>query len=167
MASERRSSMSSAFDDMLEQNWRELDSMYAAPGREQRSTARHNEVRAPTFPSSDFDADSAAASEASVVDQLNKRFGTKWRYDVAERHRDGDEVVVLCKLSLPDQRVTKAQFGLARIGQAGAGSTVQGSAGGVSFALGSSDTGSLSGDTEDAAYDRAIEDALGKCAAML
>ena len=171
MASEPRSSLSSAFDDMLEKNWRELDDMYAAPSSGgKRDTYRRSEAHAPTFPSSDFSmpaADSGASSQPSIVNQLNERFGGTWRYDVTERHRDGEEVVVLCKLSLPDQRVTKAQFGIARIGEAGAGSNVQGSTGGVSFSLGTSGSAALTGDTENAAYDRAIEDALGKCAAML
>lgn len=162
MASDRRSpssstSAASSFDEMLERNRRELDGMYggiawtgaraAPPGAASRA--------------------GAASAEPPVVRRLNQRFGDKWRYEITERRRDGDEVVVLCRLMLPERNVTKAQFGLARIGRAGAGAAVRGSAGGVSFTLGAGDSGSLVGDSEDAAYERAADDALAKCAAML
>ena len=168
MASDRRSSMSSAFDDMLEQNRKELDSMYSSSPHDPRPQNDSAEPRAPAFPSTNFEVrGSSQTEERSAAQQLRERFGDKWRYEVTSRQRDGDEVVVLCKLMLLEQHVTKAQFGLARIGSAGAGSLVQGSAGGVSFSLGASDANSMSGDTEDAAYARAVEDALAKCAAML
>lgn len=162
--------MSSAFDDMLERNWQELDRMYdSQDGGGKSSTYRRDNVRGSTSTRSDFDTRNPdlAAPASAIVKQLNERFGSKWRYDVADRHRDGDEVIVLCKLSLLDQHVTKAQFGLARIGQAGSGSAILGSAGDVSFSLESGETAAMSGDTENAAYDRAIEDALSKCVAML
>jgi len=169
MASERDSSMSSAFDDMLEQNRKELDGMYSGSTRSSKPSRAPSEARGPSFPDSDFESRTTdqAPPARSMVQQLNLRFGDKWRYEITNRQRDGDEVVVLCKLMLSDQRVAKAQFGRARIRRAGSGSSVQGSAGGVSFSLGASGTNSLSGDTEDAAYDRAIEDALTKCSAML
>ena len=164
MASDRRSSSSSAsaassFDEMLERNRRELDDMYggiawtgareAAPPPGAASPAR------------------AASAERPVVRRLNQRFGDKWRYEITERRRDGDEVIVLCRLTLPERNVTKAQFGFARIGRAGAGGAVRGSAGGMSFTLGAGESVSLAGDSEDAAYERAADDALAKCAAML
>ena len=161
--------MSSAFDDMLEKNWKELDGMYSGAAGGSGPAQARSEPRAPSLASSGFESQAAnqAAAARSMVQELNERFGDKWRYEITDRQRDGDEVVVLCKLMLPDQRVTKAQFGLARIGHAGAGSSIQGSAGGVAFSLGANDASALSGDTEDAAYDRAVEDALAKCAAML
>ncbi len=161
MAGDRRPSLSSAFDDMLERNWQELDGMYA--GTADRTGRR--EPRAPSLPSADFQT--PLSSERPIVQQLNERFGDKWRYEITDRQRDGDDLVVLCKLTLPEKNVTKAQFGLARIGRAGGGSAVHGSAGGVSFSLGASESGALAGDTENAAYERATDDALAKCAAML
>lgn len=157
MASDRRSSSSStsaasSFDEMLERNRRELDGMYggiAWTGAREAAPPPGAEVASP------------------VVRQLNQRFGDEWRYEITERRRDGDEVVVLCRLTLPERNVTKAQFGLARIGRAGAGAAVRGSAGGVSFTLGAGESGWLAGDSEDAAYERAADDALAKCAAML
>ena len=169
MASERGSSISSAFDDMLERNRKELDGMYSGSTRDSSPSRAPSEAHGPSFSSSDFESRTTdqAPPARSMVQQLNVRFGDKWRYEITDRQRDGDEVVVLCKLMLSDQRVTKAQFGRARIGRSGSGSSVQGSAGGVFFSLGASGTNSLSGDTEDAAHDRAIENALAKCSAML
>ena len=157
MASDRRSSSSStsaasSFDEMLERNRRELDGMYGG--------IAWTEPREAAPPP-------GAGAASPVVRQLNQRFGDEWRYEITERRRDGDEVVVLCRLTLPERNVTKAQFGLARIGRAGAGAAVRGSAGGVSFTLGAGDSGWLAGDSEDAAYERAADDALAKCAAML
>ena len=157
MASDRRSSSSStsaasSFDEMLERNRRELDGMYGGI-----AWTDPREAAPPP----------GAAVASPVVRQLNQRFGDEWRYEITERRRDGDEVVVLCRLTLPERNVTKAQFGLARIGRAGAGAAVRGSAGGVSFTLGAGESGWLAGDSEDAAYERAADDALAKCAAML
>ena len=163
MASDRRSSWpstsaASSFDEMLERNRRELDGMY---GGTAWTGARE------AAPPPGAASRNRAAAERPVVQRLNQRFGDKWRYEITERRRDGDEVVVLCRLTLPERNVTKAQFGLARIGRAGAGAAVRGSAGGVSFTLGAGESGSLAGDSEDAAYERAADDALAKCAAML
>lgn len=163
MASDRRSSSSStsaasSFDEMLERNRRELDSMY---GGIAWTGAREAPPPGAASPAR------AASAERPVVRQLNQRFGDKWRYEITERRRDGDEVIVLCRLTLPERNVTKAQFGLARIGGAGAGAAVRGSAAGVSFTLGAGESVSLAGDSEDAAYERAADDALAKCAAML
>lgn len=157
MASDRRSSSSStsaasSFDEMLERNRRELDGMYGGI-----AWTDPREAAPPP----------GAGAASPVVQQLNQRFGDEWRYEITERRRDGDEVVVLCRLTLPERNVTKAQFGLARIGRAGAGAAVRGSAGGVSFTLGAGESGWLAGDSEDAAYERAADDALAKCAAML
>lgn len=163
MASDRRSSSSStsaasSFDEMLERNRRELDGMYGGLAWTGASEAPPPGAASPAR---------AASAERPVVRQLNQRFGDKWRYEITERRRDGDEVIVLCRLTLPERNVTKAQFGLARIGRAGAGAAVRGSAAGVSFTLGAGESVSLAGDSEDAAYERAADDALAKCAAML
>lgn len=163
MASDRRSSSSStsaasSFDEMLERNRRELDGMYGGLAWTGASEAPPPGAASPAR---------AASAERPVVRQLNQRFGDKWRYEITERRRDGDEVIVLCRLTLPERNVTKAQFGLARIGRASAGAAVRGSAAGVSFTLGAGESVSLAGDSEDAAYERAADDALAKCAAML
>ena len=165
MASDRRSSSSSAsaassFDEMLERNRRELDDMYGG-------IAWTGAREAAPPPGAASPARAASAERRPVVRRLNQRFGDKWRYEITERRRDGDEVIVLCRLTLPERNVTKAQFGFARIGRAGAGGAVRGSAGGMSFTLGAGESVSLAGDSEDAAYERAADDALAKCAAML
>ena len=109
MASDRRSSSSStsaasSFDEMLERNRRELDGMY---GGIAWTGAREAPPPGAASPAR------AASAERPVVRKLNQRFGDKWRYEITERRRDGDEVIVLCRLTLPERNVTKAQFGLA------------------------------------------------------
>lgn len=160
MASDRRSSLSSAFDDMLERNWQELNNMFSDIGERSASSESHTSSSSAAF-------QAKISMQRPIVEQLNQRFGDNWCYEVTDRQRDGADVVVLCKLILPEKNVTKAQFGLARIGRAAAGTGVHGSSSGVSFSLGTSETESLTGDTENAAFERATDDALTKCAAML
>ncbi len=146
---------------MLERNWQELNNMFSDIG--QRSASRESHVSS----SSRAAFQAKISTQRPIVEQLNQRFGDNWRYEVTDRQRDGDDVVVLCKLILPEKNVTKAQFGLARIGRAVAGTGAHGSSSGVSFSLGTSDAGSWTSDTENAAFERATDDALTKCAAML
>ena len=58
---------------------------------------------------------------------MNERYGDGWRYDVIDRRREGNEIIVLCKLVIDEGEVTKAQFGSARVG--GGGTPTAGSAG--------------------------------------
>ena len=46
---------------------------------------------------------------------LNERFGSDWRYEVAEQQRDGDEAIVLCKLTFGKEGAVRTQFGRAKI----------------------------------------------------
>ena len=86
---------------------------------------------------------------------------------MVEQRREGDEVIVLCKLTIDEPQITKTQFGQARIGDAGA--AIRGRAGGISFTArpNGPDAPAAGGDTEAAAYRAATEAALAKCAAML
>tara|TARA_B100001123_G_C14893265_1_gene860765 strand:+ start:242 stop:724 length:483 start_codon:yes stop_codon:yes gene_type:complete len=160
MASDRRPSLSTAFDDMLERNWQELNKLSSHIDERSSSSESHASSSRAAF-------QAKISTQSPIVEQLNKRFGDNWRYEVTDRQRDGDDVFVLCKLILPEKSVTKAQFGLARIGSAVAGSGIHGSSTGVNFSLGASKTESLTGDNENAAFERATDDALTKCAAML
>ena len=146
---------------MLERNWQELNTMFSDIGEGSARSEAHVSF------SSSAAYKAKISTQRPIVEQLNQRFGDNWCYEVTDRQRDGNDVVVLCKLILPGKNVTKAQFGLARIGSAVAGTGVQGSSSGVSFSLGTGETGSLTGDTENAAFERATDDALTKCAAML
>jgi hypothetical protein len=124
-----------SFDEMLAQGKRQFDTLYkgARPG---------NSAAAPVAP----------VGASPVIRQLNERFGSDWRYEIASRQREGDEAIVLCKLTIKGGTV-KTQFGRARL----SGGPVSGSAGGLRFRL------EAPAADEDDAFRRATEDALAKC----
>jgi hypothetical protein len=147
MRTESRRQLSSVFDDMLARNRERLGTLQAH-GRS-GSTVERNAASAAIPPP-------PPASEA--VRRINDRFGDRWRHDVVERRREGDEAIVLVRLTLPDRGVVKTGFGHARIGGA-----VAGASGSLRFTLGSGPTG----EDEADAYRRATEAALAKCLELL
>lgn len=163
MADKRDSRLSSSFDGMLKANWRQFEALTNGVGARERDAAtapREGGIVVPTSPPS---APGPAPSDA--VRFLNDRYGDGWSYEVAERRREGDEVIVLCKLSIPDQDISKSQFGSATVHGAGGAPGGGGSADGIAFSLGSEEGGD--GDPEEAAFQRALNSALAKCAEML
>ena len=170
----------SAFDDLLAKNRRDLDALYQGAGpSSSRGTAPASDpnpasasgTRAPD-PVSRGEAPPARAapaaeppSAASPAERLlNERYGDGWRFEVTSRRREKDEVVVVGTLRLPGSGGVRTQFGSARIA-AGGGSTA-GSAGGVAFSFGGR-AGESPLAAEEAAFERAREDALASCAALL
>ena len=166
----------SAFDDLLEKNRRELDALYqgAGPSTPSRAPAA---PAAPEPASANRPPDTAAVEPgpattaappppaASPAERLlNERWGDGWRFEVTSRRREKDEVIVVGTLRLPGAGGVRTQFGSARIA-AGGGATA-GSAGGVAFSFGGGSTKSPLG-AEEAAFARAREDALANCAALL
>ena len=98
---------------------------------------------------------------------LDSRYGAGWNFAVLERERQGNEILVKGRLTIPGKGIGKTQFGVGAIpGEAGAAS-VAGSAGGISFALGAGPGAGGGQNPEQRGYRRAIEDALAKCAALL
>ena len=173
MATSDRSRSTAAFDEMLERNQRELDALYSGPVSTSRPPANAEVTPRPTTPSTTplYSASRQGRGvdepDSATVRNLTERYEDKWHYDVVERRREGYEIIVLCKLSIEDDQISKSQFGSAPIG--GAGSTAAASAGGTSFSFGAA-SGSRKtpvGDLEDLAYRRAVDAALAKCAAML
>lgn len=161
MSSQRRSGLTSAFDDMLEANRKRFDDLHdGAP-----SPAAAAPPPTPPAPRAAPTAGFGVPSDA--VRFLNDRYGHGWRHDVGERRREGDEVIVLCTLRIEETGTTKSQFGRARVGAPAGGQAITGSAGGVSFSLGATNGPAAGTDPEEAAYKRAVEAALAKCAAML
>ncbi len=162
MASNRRSGLTSPFDDMLDQNRRQFDDLNT------RSWPRQSTARPAPSPAAST-APHRAPEQTDAVRFLNDRYGERWRYEIADRRREGDEVIVLCKLIIADLDIAKSQFGRARIGQSGAAPAPKGSADGVAFALGPepSSTAGIAGDPEQAAFRQAVDAALTKCAALL
>ena len=170
----------SAFDDLLAKNRRELDALYQGAGPSpSRSTtpasgprpASASGTRTPDPVSRDEapPARAAPAGEPPPVASpaehlLNERYGDGWRFEVTSRRREKDEVVVVGMLRLPGSGSVRTQFGCARI--ATGGGTRTGSAGGVAFSFGGgAGEGPLA--AEEAAFERAREDALASCAALL
>jgi hypothetical protein len=172
-----RSRLSSAFNGMLEQNRKQFEALtngIGARDREATRSPRSSEIVAPSAPprpaerSRDAASAAPAPSRSNAVRFLDDRYGDGWSYEIAERRREGDEVIVLCKLSIPDQDISKSQFGRARIA-AGGGAGLAGSADGIAFSLGSESEAEVAGagDPEEAAFQKAVASALAKCAEML
>ncbi len=174
MAGKRGSDFTSPFDDMLEHNRRQFEELYKGPAESRAPNpapapapgARANPAPptpspapAPTPPVRDFDP----ASD-DPVRFLDHRYGAGWSYEVTERRREGDQMVVRCRLSIPDHDLSKAEVGRAPIDRPEAAPEIAGSADGVGFSFRPADGAD---DPEEAAYEQALANALAKCAALL
>jgi len=93
------------------------------------------------------------------VRRLNERFGDGWHYEIAARHCEGGEAIVMVKLTIAKTGAVKTQFGRAKLD----GGPVEGKSGGVSFRL----ADNPSNDMEADAYRRATEEALTRCAELV
>ena len=180
MPSERLTGFSSAFDELLERNRRELDALSGgsgapalsptsrtssgssagSPATATRSVARGVTTRTPT----------AAPAERSPAERtLDEKLGADWRYEVLDRTREGNELVVRCRVTAPARGVSRTWHGSAPLSGGGGGdaSGVAGTAGSVRFSLG---TGTKPRDPIQAdreAERQAIESALTACARLL
>lgn len=178
MAGDRLNGFSSAFDDALAQNRRQLDELL---NKSQSSTAVSQRARPSTRTqitppqaarprsatathTSGIDARRFDADASAAVQRLQARFGNDWRYDIVEQFREGDECIVRCLVTIPSSGVNKSQFGAAHIG----GTSVSGAADGVSFSLQVRDAAAQSAQAaEQSAFQQAVEDALTRCEQML
>ncbi len=169
MGADKKSGFSSPFDAMLDDNRQAFEALYTGPGSPRRQAAQvapRTPAAEPSLSVSPIAAAPAAAGPTEAVRFLDDRYGDGWRYEVADRRRDGDEIIVLCKLFIGEQDTAKSQFGRARIGGAAA---LVGSADGVRFTIGPEpERGAAdAGDPEEAAFRRAVDAALAKCAEMV
>jgi len=157
MASGQRSPLSTLFDAMLMHNKKRLDALL----REERvGQSGDDRDRVPaTRRSSDARGAPLEVAHSAAAQYLNERFANRWHYEIAERHRVGDEAIVMCKLFLEDHGVVKTQFGRARI----AADSLAGRSGAVRFRL----ELSLPERNEEDAYRRATENALANCVKLL
>ena len=181
MFSDQFSGFSSAFDEMLKRNSRELDALSNRLGSPALSPASRT--------SANLSAGSSAAGSQQGVAQgvstrattspsalrslaecaLDEGLGPGWRYEVLDRAREGDELLVRCRVTAPSRGVSRTWHGSAALSGAGGGGTsgVSGTAGSVRFALG---TGAARHDpirAEREAERQAIESALAACARLL
>ena len=174
----------SAFDDLLAKNRRELDALYEGTGRSRAgrpssgppprgpapatpaparaSESAPGESIRPVSTEAPATAPSPAASPTERL--LDERYGDGWRFEVTSRRRERDEVIVVGTLRLPGSGGVRTQFGSARIATGGGGTA--GSAGGIAFSFGGTGTESPLA-AEEAAFERAREDAFANCAALL
>src|SRR6202008_4123630 len=100
MASGPRSRLSAPFDDMLVRNKERLEALL----HEDRSGHRGDDRdRAAAAPRSGAARAALEVADSAAAQYLNERFANRWHYEIAERHRLGDEAIVMCKLFLEDQ----------------------------------------------------------------
>lgn len=157
MASAQRSPPSTLLDAMVVHNKERLDALLRQDGLGQSGDDGNR--AAATRRSSDARSAALDVAGSPAVRYLNERFANRWHYEIAERHRVGDEAIVMCKLFLEDDGVVKTQFGRATI----AAGSVAGRSGTVRFRL---ELGAAGRD-EDDAYRRAAESALANCVKLL
>jgi hypothetical protein len=164
MADSLRSDASAVFAEMLAKNKRRFDDL-SARGRSQGNGA-------PAAVAAPADRPSATAlssregarslpldSQSAAVRRLNARFGNEWRYEIADQQRDGDEAIVLVKLTVGKEGAIRSQFGRAKISEG----SVSGASGDVHFKSGAGDLERDGGD----AFRRAAEAALMNCADLI
>lgn len=113
MPSKRVSGFSSAFDDMLERNRRELDTL-SGGGDLGRSPAGDGSQSVSTTPRPSDRAEAYSPPARTPAERaLDEKLGPRWRYDVMERIRENGELVVRCRVTVPGRGVTRTQYGTA------------------------------------------------------
>ena len=179
MPSDRLSGFSSAFDELLESNRRELDALSGGSRSPALAPASRTTTRPPagapagarTGSISMSAPASPAASRSPAERALDDKLGSGWRHEVLDRTREGGELVVRCRVTAPARGVSRTWHGSAPLSGAGSGraSGTTGTAGNVRFSLGGS-AGALTHDpirAEREAERQAIEAALAACARLL
>jgi hypothetical protein len=148
MADPRRPELTSAFDDMLALSKKRFDDLYVRG--QARTGTSFAAARSPAAP-----RPVRLGPDSAVVRRLRERFGSDWRYEIAEQQRDGDEAIVLCKLTFGKDGAVRTQFGRARMSSV----PLSGASDGVRFKLDAAGTEPDQGD----AFLRATEAALSNC----
>jgi hypothetical protein len=148
----------SVFDEMLVQTRKKFDDLYqGGPPRAGNAglVASQFGPERTGVPSPAIASSLRLGPDSPAVRQLNERFGDNWRYEIAEQQRDGDEAIVLCKLTFGKEGASRTQFGRAKISRG----HVAGASGGVRFTLNAAGS---EPDKNDASR-RAAEAALINC----
>ena len=169
---------SAPFDDMLADSRTRFDKLLrggAVDLRRQRldqrppSPARTTKQTPPPHPVASTPGRAQAgtynAGSSEPGRALNARFGDDWRYEIADRRREGDEIVVWGRLIVEDQGVDKSRRARARIRRPAEGGIIKGSADGADFSLlqGNDVPVQPDGDPEELAFREAAEAALAIC----
>jgi hypothetical protein len=157
MATTARRGLSSVFDEMLTKNKSSFDDLYRRGAMPGTGTTEWLEATAPPSRLRAATSDVDPASEAAR--RLNERFGDDWRYEIIDPRRDGDEAIVLCKLTFGIDGSVRTQFGRAKISE----EPLIGVSDGVQFRLAA---GGAAQDEREA-FRRAAEAALMNCTDLL
>jgi hypothetical protein len=95
MANTQRPELSSVFDDMLAQNKKRFDDLYRGgrPSAGRLAAGPQGPIgsRATTAPLPNAAASDRPDPGSAAAGRLNERFGSDWRYEIAEKKRDGDD----------------------------------------------------------------------------
>ena len=133
-----------SFDALIEGNRQQMDELYGQSGATPpRSVSQAAEVREELTRFEDLERQSIGEGQSAVW--LNQNFPDAWRYEIRDRRRQDNEVVVLCRLDLLGHKMHKAQFGSAMIP--------------------ATENGEYRNEreAESAAYESAVDDALRQC----
>ncbi len=156
------SEFSSPFDTMLDQDRRRLDQLYQGPAGDRYSPPTRSKSP-PSVPSRPRPAAGRSVGPPSDPAQiLDEMYGDSWRHEVVERRRDGEDMVVSCRLTIAAHGIDLTRSGRARIGRNSARSEITGSADGIPFSFRSEDATGADGAADDA-VERAVAEALAKC----
>ena len=164
MASSRLTGFASAFDDMLERSRREMDAL--SGGSAVDRSRRASELPRPSMPVGER-TETPAPARTAAERSLDEKLGPGWRHEVVERIREGDELVVRCRIHAPTRGITRTVYGSAPL--SGSAPKLSGTAGGTAFRLGGGapPTGSGAVQAERDAERRAVDSALAACARLL
>ena len=133
-----------SFDALIEGNRQQMDELYGQSGATPpRSVSQAAEVREELTRFEDLERQSIGEGQSAVW--LNQNFPDAWRYEIRDRRRQDNEVVVLCRLELLGHKIHKAQFGSAMIPAPENGEYRN------------------EREAESAAYESAVDDALRQC----
>ena len=133
-----------SFDALIEGNRQKMDELYGQSGATPpRSVSQAAEVGEELSRFEDLERQSIGEGQSAVW--LNQNFPDAWRYEIRDRRRQDNEVVVLCRLDLLGHKIHKAQFGSAIIPVTENGEYRN------------------EREAESAAYESAVDDALRQC----
>ncbi len=133
-----------SFDALIEGNRQQMDELYGQSGATPpRSVSQAADVGEELTRFEDLERQSIGEGQSAVW--LNQNFPDAWRYEIRDRRRQDNEVVVLCRLDLLGHKIHKAQFGSAMIP--------------------ATENGEYRNEreAESAAYESAVDDALRQC----
>ncbi len=155
MSNGRETGLTSAFDELLARNRQQFDGLFGGAGSQPR---RAKSITRPAATDPTFIVLDALTSPTARA--LDTRFEDGWHYEILEQRDAGDEVVVTCRLAVPELGTTVIGHGRA---SRGAGDRVEGRLGDIPFSAGAATDNT----TPRSALQAAAEMALADCRAQI